>query len=629
VALAAVSWFSLTAPYGLELRDEGRILARSQRVLEGALPNRDFSDVYGPGVSAVNALLLDLFDRRIVAVRWSLVALKTAAVVAVWLAACEVASVPIAAIATTFAILSFGRASWNLNTPYAALYVITLALVALALVLRAYASGRAWLAGAAGLAIGTAVLFKHSLAAMYATSLGLSLVAAMLLDPTRPRAEAGRLALSALFAALLTLSLVAHQIPLALVGLRDYLLFFFPAHALGLLVLMAPPHAGGEGGRLGLRALVAAGAGLLVVPAAVAALYASKGALVYAVSDIGRWPGVLINYAFPIGLPTAFAVALLAVVVALAGTGLLALRGRWRAAGLCAAVAGVAAFGATASGGEATILSGLELWGHSLHSLLAYALLAVCVPALRRPDRPAWLVPAVIVALFHHATGFQIFPRAGFNVLHVQPALAPALAVVGAAVWRGLELDALAGLRRVAVYACLAVPVLALALPAAVTVVELRRAPSLPIPFPETAGLAVRADAADEVLAAGELVTYLERAAPDAPLLLLNNDAMIPFLAHRRPVFWHLELVFQLMGDGMLPRAAVPRSDLNILMPFLKATPDALVLVKDEWATKNLRDYLPGLAEYLDGHFEPVFTAGPYAVLRQRPLRSRRPAPPA
>jgi quinoprotein glucose dehydrogenase len=52
-ALVAALWFSLTATHGLELRDEGHILLRSQRVLEKSLPNRDFADVYGPGVSIV------------------------------------------------------------------------------------------------------------------------------------------------------------------------------------------------------------------------------------------------------------------------------------------------------------------------------------------------------------------------------------------------------------------------------------------------------------------------------------------------------------------------------------------------------------------------------------------------
>jgi hypothetical protein len=142
VALAAVLWFSLTAPYGLELCDEGRILLRSERVAEGQFPNRDFADVYGPGVTAVNGLLLELFDRRILPIRWSLVAVKATAVVALWLAALEVASPPIAGVAAAFAILTFGRASWNLDTPYAALYVLTLGAVALALLLRA-ASGDA------------------------------------------------------------------------------------------------------------------------------------------------------------------------------------------------------------------------------------------------------------------------------------------------------------------------------------------------------------------------------------------------------------------------------------------------------------------------------------------------------
>jgi hypothetical protein len=81
---------------------------------------------------------------------------------------------------------------------------------------------------------------------------------------------------------MLLLPLVAHQVPLGLVGPRDYLLFFAPAHALGLLVVLAARNAGPARGGIGAGGLLAAGAGLLVAPAAVAAVYAAGGGLGYA-----------------------------------------------------------------------------------------------------------------------------------------------------------------------------------------------------------------------------------------------------------------------------------------------------------------------------------------------------------
>jgi len=631
-AIVASLYFSLTAPYGLELRDEGRILARSLRVIDKQLPNADFSDVYGPGVSALNALVLALFAHRVVAVRWTLVALKAMAVGAIWLAACEVATAPIAAGATVFAILTFGRASWNLNTPYAALYVLAFGMVALALLLRALAKGSARLAGAAGFVIGAALLFKHSLAAMYAVSLSLGVVASMLLEPARPRSRAERGMLSALFAVLLVLSLLAHEFPFGFVGPRSYLLFFAPAHVLGVLVLTAPARAGAAArGGLGMRALVGAGIGLVVMPAAVATLYASRGALGAALGDLARWPPMLTYYAGGFALPSLADVALLAFVAAVSGAGLCRLAGRGRAAIACATVAvALGVLGLGEGGWLRAITAEADAWWYALPSLLGYVLLAACGPALRSRDRPAWLVPALAVAFFHHATGFQMFPRAGLNAIMTVPPLAPSLAVVAAAVWRGLGLSALDRRRRPAAYALLALPAVVLALPALVTVADLRNASKLPIPFPETRGLSIRADAADDVLSIQKVVAYLQ-GQQQSPLLLLNNDAMIVFLAHRRSLFPDLDLLFQLMGDRMLDAKKLPTAEVSVLVARLDAEADPLVVVKDDDSTRAFRSYLWILFAHLGQRFEPAFTAGRYTVLRRaaRPVTPPRREPAA
>jgi hypothetical protein len=631
--LAATLWFSLTAPYGLELRDEGRILVRSERVLEKALPNADFSDVYGPGVSLLNALVLALSDRSVAAVRWTVVAVKVIAVGAICLSASAVANAPITAGATAFAILTFGRASWNVNAPYAALYVLAFGMVALALLLRGRITGGAWLAGAAGFAVGAALIFKHSLAAMYAVSLALGLALSMLLEPRGPQTRAQRGILSAIFTALLMLPLLVHVFPFAFVGPRQYLLFFAPAHALGVLVLMAAwRRPGGGRGRVGVRALIAAGVGLALVPLAVAGFYAWRGALHGALSDLSRWPQVLVNYAADFALPSVADVTLLTFVVAVSLAGLLGLAGRARAAMVAAAVALLLfVLGLTADGWIWAILPEADVWRYALPSLLGYALLAVCGTTLLSGRRPPWLVPALIVAFFHHATGFQIFPRASLNTIMTMPILAPSMAVVAAFASRRLRLTALDRRRRAAAYALLALPAVVLALPALSGVVELRRAATLPIPFPETRGLSIRADAATDVLSMREVLTYME-GRPDSPLLLLNNDAMLIFLSRRPSLVPELDLPLQLMGDGMLGSRSVK---LALLFSRIQAEPDPLVVIKDDHTTEALRTQLPGLFDHLELRFEPAFTAGPYTVLRRAAKRGRgpltrpRPAPPA
>jgi hypothetical protein len=239
------------------------------------------------------------------------------------------------------------------------------------------------------------------------------------------------------------------------------------------------------------------------------------------------------------------------------------------------------------------------------------------------------LVPALAVAFFHHATGFQIFPRAGLNSIMTVPLMAPSLAVVAAVVWRRLDLSSLDRRRRPAAYALLALPAVVLAVPALVTVADLRSASKLPIPFPETRGLSIRADAADDVLSIREVLAYLE-GQPGSPLLLLNNDAMILFLAHRRSLFPDLDLVFQLMADRMLDTTKVPQ-ETSALVGRLEAEVDPLVVMKDDENTRAIQRYLPFLFVHVRQRFEPAFTAGPYTVLRRsaRPVTPPGPAPAA
>jgi len=622
-ALVAALWFSLTATHGLELQDEGHILLRSQRVLEKSLPNRDFADVYGPGVSVVNAILLHVFDRRIVAVRWSLVAVKAAAVAAVWVAADEVATPAVAAVATAFAILAFGRATWNLNTPYAALYVLALGLVALAATLRARAAGSSVLAGLAGLAVGTAVLFKYSLATMYAASLALALVATAILEPDEPRGRRSRLTLSIAFVCLLALPFVLHEVPFRFVGPVDYLLFFAPAHALGAMVLLAGPEAPGRARDFGLRAMRATVIGVSIVPLASAAIYAGLGALTYAVADELRSTRMYGFYAAGIGYPSPGATAFMGGVAALAAAVALAARRRWRAAGVSA---GLAALGLTVGARDpagAGFVAAADMFAHVLPSLGAWALLAVCAPALRRSPRPAWVVPAVIVSFFHHATGFQIFPRAGFNALLAMPALAPTVAVLGAAAWWRLEDASLVGARRAVVLGCIAVPVGALVSPAIRSVVDLTAAPKIAIPFPETDGLSIREDHAEGIRSLRALVDFLQRE-PERPVFLMNNDAMILFLSRSRSLLPNHELMFELMGYFMLNPHVLSTKLAMAVVNQLDGEADPIVILKDDGTTDNIRFYMPPLKQYLERNFAPEFATGAYQTLRRR---APRPAP--
>ena len=85
--LFSVGYSSLTFTRTLDLRDEGYLLGRSLEVADGAVPHRDFSDVYGPGVFALSAVALNLGEGRILDVRLLVALFKALAVAAsFWLA---------------------------------------------------------------------------------------------------------------------------------------------------------------------------------------------------------------------------------------------------------------------------------------------------------------------------------------------------------------------------------------------------------------------------------------------------------------------------------------------------------------------------------------------------------------
>ena len=122
VFLLALAWFSLSLARSFELSDEGLIVYHSARTMAGEVPYRDFPDVYGPGVLGVTGLVLEAFDGAIVPLRVALAAVKAAAVALTFLICRFAMPRPFALLGALIATAYWGRLSWNLNTPYAALY---------------------------------------------------------------------------------------------------------------------------------------------------------------------------------------------------------------------------------------------------------------------------------------------------------------------------------------------------------------------------------------------------------------------------------------------------------------------------------------------------------------------------
>src|SRR5262245_33250853 len=71
-ALAVGAYCTAFRRYGLELADEGTLLAQVDRVLHGEIPYRDFHTGYGPGLFLLNAALAAAFGPSTTVVRGGL-----------------------------------------------------------------------------------------------------------------------------------------------------------------------------------------------------------------------------------------------------------------------------------------------------------------------------------------------------------------------------------------------------------------------------------------------------------------------------------------------------------------------------------------------------------------------------
>jgi hypothetical protein len=234
VFAASLAYFRLSLHLTLELRDEGCLFYTIARVANGAIPHRDFIDIYGPGVYAVTAPVFHLFGDEILPVRWFLACIRAGAMSVGYLIVRELAPRSFALLGTFFAVAFWGRVIWNLNAPYAALFTIPLCMVALLLVLRGLSEGSGRLLFAAGIASGAAVLFKQSLAGITGYGMALAIAASALLEASGRDGEGtGRLPVLGLW--LLAGALVAA--PFArFMSEFDYVLHLMPIHLLVVCV---------------------------------------------------------------------------------------------------------------------------------------------------------------------------------------------------------------------------------------------------------------------------------------------------------------------------------------------------------------------------------------------------------
>lgn len=620
--LLAFGWFSLTFPFGLELRDEGYLYAMSARVAGGEIPHRDLIDIYGPGVLWVTGLVLRFAGGQVLAVRILLALLKASAVFASFLLGRQVASRPLSLVGGALAIAYWGRDSWNLNTPYASLFTLPLLLFALLFLLFALRRDSPGGLAAAGAMAGVAILFKQSVGVFVLHAFGLCVVAAALLTPrasanggTRPRALLGLWAAGGL---LFVAPLLRFLTPL------EYALHVLPLHALmGVVGAGAWRWGGGVAvGTLVRRRLLPVALGAMAPLALAAALYARFGALDLLVYDMFILPLRMVNYAASVHLPQLSSLAAFATGVAAVSSLLLALAKRTRVAvgallcGILLAVPGAEALERLPTIPDA--LSGVQAVGFLV------AAIALCAAPLWRGDREAGhgpLVSLVALALFECGLVVQIFPRSGYNLLPLQAATVPlAIGVFG----RWAELAGTPMTSRHPWRVAAVVALLPLWMGWQVVSAVLTRPPATrPLAFEATRGLRVtEQDYREQNLADLErLIRYLgSREDRTAPLFVFCNQAMILYLSGRPNLFPDRAFQLSVLGWQMLSPEDTARLDEGAMIARLRAHPEAFIVERRsdtlEGTSQTLRDGLPRVAAFVDREARQVARFDHYRVLR-------------
>lgn len=641
----ALLWFGRSLHLTLDLRDEGYLFYEIERVAGGEVPHRDFRSVYGPLVYAVHAPVYRASGGEILAVRRQLAALRAAAVVAVYAIARHLVGRPHALVAAVLAAAYFGRVLWNLNTPYAALYTVPVALLALWLALRGLARAQrepararhglprgqlGWLF-AAGLASGTGVLFKQSLGLACAYGLWMAVTASGLLSESSHGRARGRAAILCLWG----LAAAAIAAPFAAgIGVRDYAIHFLPLHALLAVVGVRFARRGDPALALstGLPRLAAFGAGLALPLLGTAALYASWGSLGNLVESMFAVPMRLENYAMPVDLPPAGAVALLGAGLAACAAGLCALRGARAPAlvlALSALALGVAARGPLRSFQQ--LLFAADGFNGVLLALTAAAGTALVAARLLPRDAPPAgprTLALISVLLVQASMTFQIFPRGGFNTALVLGAMAPVVALL---IERAGAAARQTGAARPRLRAGLAFAFAAV-IPAFLVshiVTQVLAAPTADsleasdLRLPAVRGVRVPPPEfqRDGLRAVEWLVDHLRAQEPaDAPVLLITNEPLLLVLSGRRALAPEYMLELFLIGLDMWP--AEPRDPAleQTLLERLAAAPGALLVERDDASSIQLRRRFPELDHALDTQFGVEYRVGPYRVLRRKPL---------
>ncbi len=650
--VAATTYFAMSCTLTLELgADEGQLIYPIWRVAMGAIPYADFYQLYGPSLFLLNGNLLRYFGDDLLVTRVSLVLLKAALAVVVYLSARRLASWPFALGVYGLFLAIWGAPMWLFNTPYAHHYSMVASMAGL-LVFLALARHRLAAGFVAGLCFGVAATFKQTAAVFGFTSFVLFLL--WITPPAAP----GAVSPTGRWWSLDLLARTARGTVLlgSLVLCIAYLWRANSAWNVFLLVTPLAVAAGAVGarelwGRLDPAArgrslmVLALCAGGTVLPIALYAVsYARRGQLsALAANLVGSIPQVIKCF-WPIpALDVRTAASALLVLLTLATTGL------WRVSAghpgtrrrVAAAVSGVAllallAFSARAAVREAGLYRFLRsgAWqGDILRLYFFLPFLTVwaslhAVAGTRRdqpsPGTSGASAPreeeALVLFTAFATTGLlYLYPAGDFwHVMMALPAFLPLLAYQLERFHRLDDSLGMAPVGRLASGTVIAVLLIVLAVPPVLSLVTTRlNRPATSWTFARASGIS---SSRPNFAAAAALVGHLVAEQPaERKLFVVANEPMLYFLAGRVSAMDKEAFLLSLLGADMIGdrdvRALLPPS---LIIERLQAERPLVVDRVDDPGSQRFRTVYPEVAAYIDEHYQSTTTFGKYRLLEGR-----------